>query len=72
MGFHPNDKMITSHPVKNLIQLFLIFLLDKVKYWFYTVCSWKRKYSVFDMKIWISLCDVRRIYANINSFLLYN
>ena len=93
MGFHPNDKR--SQVIRSKTHTtFFIFLLDKVKYWFYTVCSWKRKYSVFDFcaetnegileedfeqqsaeelyENWISLCDVRRIYANINSFLLYN
>lgn len=50
MGFHPNDKR--SQFIRSKTHTtFFIFLLDKVKYWFYTVCSWKRKYSVFDMKI---------------------
>lgn len=50
MGFHPNDKR--SQVIRSKTHTtFFIFLLDKVKYRFYTVCSWKRKYSVFDMKI---------------------
>lgn len=50
MGFHPNDKRSQVIRPKTHTTFF-IFLLDKVKYWFYTVCSWKWKYSVFDMKI---------------------
>ena len=68
MGFHPNDKRSLVIRSKTHTTFF-IFLLDKVKYRFYTVCSWKRKYSVFDMKIGFRFA---RIYANINSFLLYN
>lgn len=50
MGFHPNDKRLQVIRSKTHTTFF-IFLLDKVKYWFYTVCSWKHKYSVFDIKI---------------------
>lgn len=40
MGFHPNDKR--SQVIRSKTHTtFFIFLLDKVKYWFYTVCSWK-------------------------------
>ena len=50
MGFHPNDKR--SQVIRSKTHTtFFIFLLDKVKYWFYTVCSWKRKLSVLDMNI---------------------
>ena len=40
MGFHPNDKRSQVIRPKTHTTFF-IFLLDKVKYWFYTVCSWK-------------------------------
>ena len=46
MGFHPNDKRSLVIRSKTHTTFF-IFLLDKVKYRFYTVCTLKRKYTVY-------------------------
>ena len=69
MGFHPNDKRSLVIRSKTHTTFF-IFLLDKVSV-LYCV-QLETKILSFRYENWISLCDVRRIYANINSFLLYN